>query len=106
MLLNSSFHVIEAPVPDFVSVAVNVPRAELTSPFGAGTSLAAVMLATMWIVVAWLRAAAPPTAARASTTARPPASKWNLFIHSSSRHGIARRPPEGVTGGGPTWIGV
>ena len=51
-LLNSSRQDISAPVADFVSVAVNVPCAPLTSPFGAGVSFAAVMFAAIRIVVA------------------------------------------------------
>jgi hypothetical protein len=50
--LNSSRQEIVAPVPDFVTVAVNVPRALPASPFGVGVSFAAVMLATTRIVVA------------------------------------------------------
>ena len=36
--LNVIVHLTVAPVPDFVTVAVNVPRAPATSPDGAGTS--------------------------------------------------------------------
>ena len=74
-LLNSSRQDMSAPVAVFVSVAVNVPRAPLTSPFGDGVSLAAVMFAAIRIVVAWLRAAAPSTAASVNASTSAPASK-------------------------------
>src|SRR5207247_5007569 len=92
-LLNSSRHDSSAPVPDFVSVAVNVPRALPTSPFGVGVSFAAVIPAAMRIVFAWLRAAAPPTAARASASASAPASRWTCLIPPPPVGGIALRPP-------------
>src|SRR5947207_7286502 len=81
-LLNSSRHDISAPVAVFASVAANVPCAPLTSPLGDGVSFAAVMFAAMRIVLAWLRAAAPPTVANAHASASATASKWNLVIHT------------------------
>src|SRR5947207_14504135 len=77
-LLNSRRHDSSPPVPDFVSVAVKAPRALETSPFGVGVSLAATIAAAMCSVSAWLRAAAPPTAARANASAAAPANRWNL----------------------------
>src|SRR4051812_34390576 len=95
-LLNSSFQDSVPPVPDFVRVAVKVPRAPLTSPFGDGVSLAAVIAAPIRIVSAWLLAAAPPTAASANASPTVPASKWNLRIHSSSRWRDRPSTPFGV----------
>src|SRR5207244_264109 len=81
------------PVPDLVSVAVNVPRALAMSPLGVGVSFAATIAASIRIVFAWLLAAAPPTAARANASATAPASKWNLrTIRFSSHSGIVLRP--------------
>src|SRR5215831_11258491 len=79
-------------LPDFVSVAVNVPRALPTSPFGVGVSFAATMSASMRSVFAWLRAAAPPTAARENASASTPASKWNLPTSPPPIDGVALRP--------------
>src|SRR5712691_2088210 len=78
-LLNSSRQAMTAPVSDLVSVAVNVPRAAPTSPFGVGVSSEAVSVAVTWIRVAWLRAPTAPAIARA--TPIPPAmtSKTNFF---------------------------
>ena len=51
-LLNDSCQLSTAPVSDFVSVPVNVPPAEPTSPFGAGTSSEAAIVAPISIFVA------------------------------------------------------
>src|SRR5262245_48350243 len=68
--VNVNCHWSAAPVPDWVAVAANVPRAPDVSPAGAGTSEGAFMVAIRPIVVAWPRAsAAAATASRPSATA-------------------------------------
>jgi hypothetical protein len=81
-----------APVSDFVTVAENVPRAALTSPFGAGTSWAAFIDVFSWIVVAWVRATAPPATVRARTSAPANALEASFFTRFSLLVGSHARP--------------
>jgi hypothetical protein len=60
---------MDAPVPDRVTVAVNVPRAAPTSPEGAGTSWAAVITVRSWIVAASGLADAPTVTTSVSPSA-------------------------------------
>src|SRR3954453_11881278 len=101
--LKSSCHASVPPVAVFVTVAVNVPRAELTSPLGFGVSFAAVIVAASLMVVAWLLAAAPPTAAKAKESTTAPASSRTLRIQSSSVSGIALGPQSPVVRQGETF---
>src|SRR5262245_46011475 len=82
--LNVSCQVSTAPEPEAarVTVAGNAPRAALTSPFGAGTSWAAVIGACRWIVVAvaWLRAPAAPATASARTSGAADALHTTVFF--------------------------
>jgi hypothetical protein len=48
MPVNDSCQVRTAPVSDFVSVPVNVPLADPTSPFGAGVSSDAAIAAAIF----------------------------------------------------------
>src|SRR3954451_22335199 len=70
--VNDSCQVKTAPVSDFVSVPVNVPFADPTSPFGAGVSSEAAIAAEIFTCPAWPRAPAPP--ATTSATAAPRAT--------------------------------
>src|SRR6266508_1942312 len=92
-LLNSSRHAMTAPVADFVRVAVNVPRAALTSPFGVGVSFAAANAASIRTVVAWLRAPAAPARTRPSPSAPTPTTKASLFTHPPFRPSGSRFDP-------------
>src|SRR6266511_2847671 len=79
-LANVSSQLRTAPASDFVTVALNVPRAPLTSPFGAGRSSAAFIAAATWILVAWARAPAAPATIRARAAGM--ASKASLFTRN------------------------
>src|SRR5207247_6597581 len=88
-LLNESCQFSTVPESDFVSVAVKLPVAEPTSPFGAGTSSEAAIVAPMSTLVDCVRALAPP----ATTSAITGTSKTSFFTESSLPGiGIAARP--------------
>src|SRR6185295_18903923 len=76
--VNDSCQVRTAPVSDFVSVPLNVPFAEPTSPFGAGTSSEAAIAAEILTCSAWLRAPAPPATASARAVPRATTSKTSF----------------------------
>src|SRR6476619_363421 len=94
--VNDSCQVRTAPVSDFVSVPVNVPFAEPTSPFGAGVSSAAAIAAEILTCPAWLRAPAPPatTSARAAPRATTGRTSFDTTfpLFDWDRRSTPRRP--------------
>jgi hypothetical protein len=80
--LNVSCHVIVAPLPERVTVALNAPLAPETDPLGEGTSCAAFITVATRISLACGRATPEP--ARASTAAAAAVLTASLFTESSS----------------------
>jgi len=78
MPVNDSCQARTAPVSAFVSVPVNVPFADPTSPFGAGVSSVAAIAAEIFTWLDWLRAPAPPATTSATVAPRATTSKTSF----------------------------
>jgi zinc ribbon protein len=104
--LNESSHAIVAPVSDFVTVAVNVPRPDAVSPVGVGTSWPAFITVLSWIDEAVGLADAPSVTTSATTSAIPEMSAVGLKTSSLlafAPFGVVRASP--VVGFPPAEIG-